>query len=190
MFRDLGTRLRIPPDLLKAVAIVECGLDLTGMVALHKPKILFEGHIFYRELKNVKPTIVKRILKSHPTICYEKWTKKFYLGGIDEWDRYNEAYQIDPQCAMLSTSWGIGQIMGFNYNLCGCVNVEFMVEKMCESEYQQMELWYYFLYNSRLVHLLLDHDWEAFARKYNGPGQVTLYANKLRNAYNNLKGKV
>ena len=191
MFRNLGEKFSVEPALLKSVAIVECGLDLNGFLADGKPKILFEGHIFYRELLKVLPkATVVRISRSHPSICYESWTKQFYLGGMDEYDRYNEAKKVNPECAMLATSWGFPQIMGFNYQYCGCQSVTEFVGKMSESEESQMELWYHFLYNQKLIPILKEHDWETFTRKYNGPGQVNVYSQKLMNTYNNLKGRV
>lgn len=191
MFRNLGEKFSIEPALLKSVAIVECGLDLNGFLIDSKPKILFEGHIFYNELLKVLPKAsVVRISRSHPSICYESWTKQFYLGGMDEYDRYNEAVKVNPECAMLATSWGFPQIMGFNYQYCGCSTVTEFVEKMRESEEAQMELWYHFLYNHKLIPILKEQDWETFTRKYNGPGQVNVYSQKLMNTYNNLKGRV
>lgn len=191
MFQKLGEKFSIEPALLKSVAIVECGLDLNGFLADGKPKILFEGHIFYRELLKVNPkSTVVRISRSHPSICYESWTKQFYLGGMDEYDRYDEARKINPECAMLATSWGFPQIMGFNYQSCGCQTVTEFVGKMRESEESQMELWYHFLYNQKLIPILKEHDWETFTRKYNGPGQVNVYSQKLMNTYNNLKDKL
>lgn len=191
MFRNLGEKFSIEPALLKSVAIVECGLDLNGFLIDGKPKILFEGHIFYRELLKVLPKAsVVRISRSHPSICYESWTKQFYLGGMDEYGRYNEAKKVNPECAMLATSWGFPQIMGFNYQCCGCQSVSEFVGKMSESEESQIELWYHFLYNQKLIPILKEHDWETFTRKYNGPGQVNVYSQKLMNTYNNLKGKL
>lgn len=191
MFQKLGEKFSIEPALLKAVAIVECGLDLNGFLADGKPKILFEGHIFYKELLKVNPkSTVVRISRSHPSICYESWTRQFYLGGMDEYDRYNEARKIHPECAMLATSWGFPQIMGFNYKYCECETVMEFVRKMKASEESQIELWYKFLKNQNLVGYLQEHDWEGFTLKYNGPGQVKLYSQKLSNSYNNLKGKL
>lgn len=190
MFQKLGEQFGIEPALLKSVAIVECGTDLNGFLIDGKPKILFEGHIFYKEYRKINATSAGKCLKSHPTICYEKWTTKYYLGGMDEWDRYREAASLNEQCAMLATSWGFPQIMGFNHKACGCNTVEDFVDKMKESEESQMKLWYHFLYNNRLIPLLKEHNWEEFTKKYNGPGQVDRYSQKLINTYNNLKGKV
>ena len=190
MFQKLGKELKIEPALLKAVAMVECGLELTGVLSNGLPKILFEGHVFYRELAKRSQKNAIGCAERYPTICYQKWTKQYYLGGIAEYKRYNKAYEINQECAMLATSWGIGQIMGFNYNLCGQPDVESFVKLNHVSEEEQMKLWYHFLYNSKMVHLLLDQDWAGFAKKYNGPGQVDVYSQKLRNTYNNLKGKL
>lgn len=190
MFQKLGEKFSIEPALLKAVAIVECGSDLRGFLENDKPKILFEGHIFYRELRKKTPSLAGRIANAHPTICYPEWTKEFYIGGIGEWDRYYEAKRVNEECAMLATSWGFPQIMGFNYLYCGCDSVETFVDKMGDSEESQMELWYHYLHNQKLIPILEQHNWAGFARKYNGPGQVNVYSQKLINTYNNLKGKV
>ena len=189
MFINMGKDLDIDPNLLKAVVLVECG-GFSGNLPNGEPKILFEGHIFYRELKKVDPSRAKSCLKSNPNICYESWTKKFYLGGEAEYQRYNSALRINDECARLATSWGLGQIMGFNYKYCGCQSSQEFVDKNREGEEQQLRLWYHFLYNQRLIPLLKEHNWEEFTRKYNGPGQVDVYSQKLINAFNNLKGKL
>lgn len=190
MFQKLGKDLDIEPALLKSVAIVECGRELTGMLSNGKPKILFEGHVFYKELAKRSRTKANRWATSEPTICYKEWTKEYYLGGVAEYKRYNRACEIDEECAMLATSWGVGQILGQNYLLCGQPSVSRFVELNRISEEEQLKLWCHFLHNSKLIEPLKQHNWEKFVRGYNGPGQVSLYSQKLINTYNNLKGKV
>ena len=43
-----------------------------------------------------------------------------------EWSAFNDAWKINPHAAMLSTSIGLGQIMGFNYRRIGYKSVDEM----------------------------------------------------------------
>ena len=113
------------------------------------------------------------------------------MGGEGEWKRLEAARKIDENCANLATSRGLGQIMGFNYQLCGCQSVDEMIQKMSESHEMQLELMYHFLHNSGLVKHLKAKDWDAFAKGYNGPGyKDNNYDQKLINTYENFKDKL
>lgn len=191
MIVALANDLGLEPALLKSVQLVEsAGRD--GFLVDGRPQILFEGHIMYKEIKN-KFGLDKAVAtqKSYPTICFPKWDKSKYLGGAHEYKRLEIAKKIDEECALNSTSWGMFQIMGFNYQLCGCQSVDEMVQKMSESHEMQLEMMYHFLYNSGLVKHLKAKDWDAFAKGYNGPGyKDNNYDQKLRNTYENFKDKL
>lgn len=75
----------------------------------------------YKEIKN-KFGLDKAVAaqKSYPTICFPKWDKSKYLGGAHEYKRLEIAKKIDEECALKSASWGMFQIMGFNFAYCGC----------------------------------------------------------------------
>lgn len=55
------------------------------------------------------------LCKKFSTVFYPKWDKSKYLGGVHEYKRLELAQEIDEECALKSASWGIGQIMGFNF---------------------------------------------------------------------------
>ena len=191
MIVALANDLGLEPALLKAVQLVE-GAGRDGFLVDGRPQILFEGHIMYKEIKN-KFGLDKSVAaqKSYPTICFPKWDKSKYLGGANEYKRLEIAKKIDEECALKSASWGMFQIMGFNYQLCGCQSVDEMIQKMSESHEMQLELMYHFLYNSGLVKHLKAKDWDAFAKGYNGPGyKDNNYDQKLRNTYENFKDKL
>lgn len=117
--------------------------------------------------------------------------KSKYLGGVHEYKRLELAKEIDEECALKSASWGMFQICGFNHNLCECKDVFEFVHKMSESHANQLELMYYFMKNSGCLSNLKEKDWAGFAKKYNGPGYAqNAYDQKLRNAYENFKGKL
>jgi len=68
--------------------------------------------------------------------------------------------------------------------MAGFATVEEYVEKMYESEYQQLLAFCSFLKGTGIVDPLRKKDWAAFARRYNGPGyKKNKYDVKLRQAY-------
>lgn len=191
MIKDLANRLGIEPALLKAVQIVEAaGRD--GFLSDGRPQILFEGHIMYKEFhKKFPDKDLDYFCKRFSTVFYPKWDKSKYFGGLGEYKRLELANEIDEECALKATSWGMFQIMGFNHNLCGCKDVFDFVHKMSESHEKQLELMYYFMNNSGCLKELKEKDWAGFAKKYNGPGYAqNAYDQKLRNAYENFKNKL
>lgn len=191
MIKDLANRLGIEPALLKAVQIVEAaGRD--GFLSDGRPQILFEGHIMYKEFHKKFPDRDLAYLgKKFSMVFYPKWDKSKYFGGLGEYKRLELAKEIDEECALKATSWGMFQIMGFNHNLCGCKDVFDFVHKMSESHEKQLELMYYFMNNSGCLKELKEKDWAGFAKKYNGPGYAqNAYDQKLRNAYENFKNKL
>ena len=191
MIKDLANRLGIEPALLKAVQIVEAaGRD--GFLSDGRPQILFEGHIMYKEFhKKFPDRDLAYLCKKFSMVFYPKWDKSKYFGGLGEYKRLELAKEIDEECALKATSWGMFQIMGFNHNLCGCKDVFDFVHKMSESHANQLELMYYFMNNSGCLKELKEKDWAGFAKKYNGPGYAqNAYDQKLRNAYENFKNKL
>nr|DAL07170.1 MAG TPA: N acetylmuramidase [Caudoviricetes sp.] len=189
LFISAANEMGLEPALLKSLILVECGANAEGFLPSGRPKILFEGHIFWKELEKVGINPNKYSHK-YRDVLYEKWDKSKYLGGESEWSRLRMASEINQEAALKSASWGLGQIMGFNYNLAGCDTIEIFVNKNNESHKAQMWLLYNFLDNSRLIPLLKEHKWDEFAKKYNGPGQVKYYSQKFENTYRNLKGKL
>lgn len=184
-FKELGRYLNCEPAALKAVEEVESG-GRGGFLPSGRPQILFEGHQFYERLKESQSeAFAKQIHSRFPNICYPRWDKKQYKGGEAEWERLIIARSVDPIIADMSASWGIGQVMGFNYAACDCNSVVEFVDKMCKSKESQLELWFRFLKNTpACINALRKKDWASFAKKYNGPGYAqNKYDTKLANAY-------
>ncbi len=146
-----------------------------GFLADRRPLILFERHVFHRHTDGIYDA-------SHPTVS--SITPGGYLGGSREDLRLQEAAALDRQAALLSTSWGIGQIMGENFTLAGFPAVEDMVTAIVGGEDAQLQATATYL-RSRNLHLALArHDWTTFARKYNGPDFAkSQYHTRLRAAY-------
>lgn len=184
-FQEVAMHLNVEVATIKAVQTVESGGK--GFVVPGKPTILFEGHIFWQELSKRKIDPSKHV-PGNEDILYPKWTKQYYKGGLSEYTRLEKAVKINEDAALASASWGMFQIMGSNYALCGKKNVKDFVAAMQESEDQQLSLFITFIENNHLDKYLKNKDWQGFAQKYNGPRYAeNKYDLKLQNAYDKYR---
>ena len=180
-----ASALRVERAAIKAVYDVEAGG--AGFLGL-QPKILFEGHVFWRLLLDAGKDPVS-LARGNEDILYEKWTSAFYRGGLAEYARLDRAKLIDADIAPQAASWGLFQIMGMNHVVAGFDGVETFVSAMNRSEVAHLEAFSAFLEGTHfggdsLRDLLAARNWAAFARAYNGPGYRTnRYDDKLRHAY-------
>lgn len=91
---------------------------------------------------------------------------------------------INHEAADASASWGMFQIMGFNYAACGEKSVDSFVKAMCMSECRQLVLSARFIKQSGMLSALQAKDWAEFAKRYNGPAyEQNQYDKKLAAAY-------
>ena len=171
------------PAALKAVQKVETG-GKGGFLPNGCPTIRFVGHIFWQQLRTrgIDP---HKVACGNEDILYPKWTKFHYKGGEAEYGRLFRARRISEDAANASTSWGLFQIMGFNYAACGEPSVASFVSSMCQSECRQLLLSVRFIRENRSMLVALQKkDWKAFARLYNGPAYAqNRYDEKLSKAY-------
>jgi len=179
-YEDAAKLLNCEVEAVMAVATVESngkGFDPEGF-----PLTLFEGHWFYK-LTNGK------YAKDYPTICYPTWTKQFYgKTWVEEKARLATAMKLDRNAAMQSASWGMFQLMGFNYKVCGFDNVQQFVNAMCNGEKGQLQAFAKYVLGNKLDGALRRKDWAAFAKGYNGPGYAAnKYDTKMATTYNALK---
>lgn len=181
-FEQVAQSLGVEVAAIKAIHEVESG-GRSGFLKSGRPIILFEGHIFWNELKKrgIDP---EKYGDEYRDILFPKWDRHSYKGGEAEYERLEKACMINREAALCSASWGMFQIMGFNHKLCGYDTVEAYVNALKENEQNHLDSFACFLSNAGLVEPLKKLDWETFARKYNGPGyQQNQYDSKLNAAY-------
>lgn len=160
---------------IKAVARVE-SLN-GGFLSNGKPKILFEGHQFSKRSQ-------RQFDSSHPTLSHKLYTAKNYKGGMAEYTRYEAAKKLNSVAAMQSTSWGMFQIMGFNYHAAGYSSLDAFVKDMHVSEGRQLLAFVNFLKTKELHIHLKSKNWAAFARGYNGENYaINKYDKRMEQAY-------
>lgn len=178
--------LGVEPAAMRAVIEVESSGG--GFLDDGRPKILFEGHIFWQRLlrRKIDPA---PLAKKHPDIVYPKWVKTFYQRGAGEHERLERAKAIHEAAALESASWGLFQIMGMNYLSAGFGSVLKFVEAHEDSEEKHLEAFCNFIKNEKILPFLINKEWKDFAGRYNGPGQVPVYQKLLEDAYQKWKAK-
>lgn len=178
--KEAAESIGVEEATLNAVFHVETGGS--GFDSEGRPKALFERHVFYRTLQNEPDKLQKAI---DAGLAYPKWGEKPYPKTSDGvYAEIQAASEIDLDCALRATSWGLGQIMGGNYKLVGCNSVVDMVQKAMESEKNQLYQMLGFIKANNLVDALQDKNWSEFAKRYNGPAYATnKYDVKLADAY-------
>lgn len=160
------------PELLAVITVETSGC---GYLSDRRPAILFERHIFSKQTGG-------RFDSQDPDISSP--TPGGYKFGADEYPRLAKAFQLDPQAAQKSASWGIGQVMGFNFASAGYATVDAMVQGAMASEDEQLKAMANFLKSSGLHRALAAHDWTSFARGYNGPNfAINRYDARLAGAF-------
>ena len=165
-----------------------------GFLLNGKPIILFEGHIFWRELDKRGIGPAKYISDQTKDVLYKKWTKVHYKGGDKEYDRLEKAAAISNlpafhDAAYSSASWGAFQIMGFHYKHLGYASIDQFVAAMHEHEREHLKAFGRFIEKTSfkgktLLNWIKEKNWARFAEGYNGPGyKRNKYDTKLNNAY-------
>lgn len=187
-YKDAADQIGVEVSLIKAIEYVESG-GRNGFISPGKPCILFEGHIFWRQLKRVgiDPENVLR-LSEMDDILYPKYDRTKYKGGLKEYDRLSKALSINKEAAYNSVSVGAFQILGSNYRSCGFNSSEEYFKSSSESEYNQLLIFINFIKSyPNMIEFLKDKNFDEFAKLYNGSKCFSTYSNRIRDAYNRFK---
>lgn len=168
-------------DVAAVKAVVDVEAAGSGFYSDGRPKILFEAH-WFSDFTN------GRYDDTFPSISSAVWNRSLYIGGVGEWDRIYRAVNLDRASALKSASWGLGQIMGDNYGVCGYQDVETFIKDMHESEGKQLQAMFGFIKSNGLATALIRQDWATFAQGYNGESyRENAYDEKLADAYSYWK---
>lgn len=177
----LARSLDVEEAVLRAVAAVEAqGNGFLGGEP-PRPKILFEAHAFHRLTGG-------RFAEQAPSLSRATWDRTLYAkSAVGEWKRLDAACTLDRPAALQAASWGLFQIMGFNYAYCGCPDVEAFVAKQYSSADEQFACFARFIARPPYLSALRQKDWAKFAAAYNGPAHAkNKYVEKIALAYDRL----
>ncbi|MDE6017531.1 MAG: N-acetylmuramidase family protein [Muribaculaceae bacterium] len=179
-FKLVADQLGVEVAAIKAVVKIEAGPKLEGFWAPGVPVANYVQSLFNKYNAKTKGRKIKDAKVPSGLSGY----------ALKEWTSLTNARKINADAADMGTYWGMFQIGGYNYKLCGCQSVEEMVAKVCESEFSQLEMFAVFIRNSGMLSSLQKKDWTAFARKYNGPAYAKRgYHTRMAKEYANFKSK-
>jgi len=177
----------IDPAALKAIDEVES--KGAGFLPDGQPVILFEGHIFWKQLK-ARGLDPAALAPGHEDVLYPTWDKSKYLGGPAEHRRLQKAVGINREAALCSASWGRFQVMGSNWKVCGFKSLQDFINAMYKDEAGHLAACLGYIAGTGLLPALQRLDWVIFASCYNGPGYAANnYDVKLARAYAEAKKK-
>jgi len=174
-YQTASKRLGVSVPHIMAIAEVEAGPHGAFLPNGH-PVILFERHVFSRETGGKHDNDAPHLSNPKP-------------GGYgrvsDQPERLGQAVSIEPVAAIRSASWGLFQIMGFNFRKAGFEKIEDFRSSMERSAGDHLQAFVRFIESdSRMLRALKGNKWGSFARLYNGPGfKKNKYDWKLRVAY-------
>lgn len=147
-----------------------------GFLPDRRPQILFERHVFHKRTNG-------KFTAAAPDVSYPS-AGGYGATGAHQYDRLQKAIALDRKAALESTSWGLGQVMGFNAVDAGYAGAEAMVDAMCVSEDAQFQAMIAFIVSEQLSQYLQSADWAKFALHYNGKDyQKNQYDEKLALAH-------
>ena len=181
LIRSIAAKYGYAPAALKAILSVEtggAGYDAkTGKILIQ-----FEPSWFKRLLPKAQ---LATVAQTHPA----EWATVLangVEGQTGERIAFNAAWAINPHTTLLSTSFGEGQIMGFQFERLGYASVEVMVDAFREGgEAVQFEGVAKFLAtDAKLSQAVKNLDWAGVAYRYNGSNfKVNNYDVKLQAAH-------
>lgn len=182
-YQEIANKYGIRVAAIKAVAEVES--SGSGFLSTGEPVILFEPHVFWRELvaKGKNP---HNYLEGNEDILYKSWGSRPYGKTSEQHSRLARAVKIDRDAALKSASWGKFQILGTNYRVSGFATLQDFINAMYSSEDMHLEAFGNFIYNKGLVkHLrIAPPNFARFAYGYNGSGYAkNKYDVKMLAAY-------
>lgn len=180
-YKAVAERLGCSWEAVAAVAHVESG-SLGGFDPNTRlPIILYERHLFSRKTGG-------KFDASHPMLSSPR-AGGYAKSQWGQWSRLAEAFQLVPEAALESTSWGRFQILGQNWHRYPEMrSVHGFVRKLARSEKDQLDAFENFIVTNKLADELQRLDWAGFASRYNGPGyRANRYDEKMATAYKQIQ---
>lgn len=178
-FEEVAARLGCEWEAVAAVAEVESG-RFGGFAQDGRPIILFERHMFSRRTNSIYD-------QSHPTIS-NRTAGGYPRTQVERWRQVADAYALNAEAALSSTSFGRFGLLGSNFANMGYTTAREYVAFMARSERNQLVAFEAFIRSSGLADELQRKDWAGFAARYHGPAYAeNQYDTKMAQAYARLK---
>jgi len=99
---------------------------------------------------------------------------------LAEWQAIETAYAINPKAALESASYGLPQLMGFNFGVTEHADARALLLAFQRSAREQVAGFFGFVAANKLVDEARERRFVDFARRYNGSGKEQLYGAKMK----------
>lgn len=190
-YREAAAELKCEPGLIYAIARQESAKSSFFKIGARTvPTILFERH-WFKILTMPNPTAVSPYEAKYPDICGSSYRRAkrvrnkglfdantgspvleedTYGGaGLPQYKRLVKAYQLDPDAALQSCSWGKFQLMGTNYKDAGFDSVRAFARAMSRNEVEHLKALLRFARRKPLLLAgLREANFEKIAAGHNG----------------------
>lgn len=147
--------------------------------------------VFYVESKNAyDPKTGLLIIRFEPHVFKRKSGKEInWSRGKQEaeWRNFTRASEVNQEAALLSCSYGLPQLMGFNWGVTEHDGPKSMVMAFQDSCIEQVKGFFGYVKSRKLAKAIQERDWRTFARKYNGAGRVDIYSTNLGKAMRTIE---
>ncbi|WP_375599388.1 N-acetylmuramidase domain-containing protein [Devosia sp. Naph2] len=164
------------------LAFLEVEAAGRGFDSKNRPKMLFEPHVFWRNLTGALRDQAARV-----GLAYAKWKRNY---PADSYPRLEKAIGIAREPGFRSASYGLPQILGENHMAAGFASAEAMFSTMKQGEREQLLAMVTLLKSWGLAAKLRGKDftdpesWRPAAKAYNGSSYATHgYHTKLAAAF-------
>lgn len=164
---EAANSLGIPVEVIQTIESVESGGRPSA--------IRFEPHLF---------------LRHRPSLCcdipFTRGPKGFSVTRSEtDQSAFEHAFELDPEAAVKSTSWGLYQVLGSHlikaYGGSPQLGVDSFYADPLEASYKMLVSW--FKGNRRALDAARAKDWAELAKRYNGPGNAEKYSAALEREY-------
>jgi N-acetylmuramidase len=199
LIEDLARACGIKSKAALAVWLVESG----GYSFLRgKPVLRFEVHKLWQHWGSQNAVEFEQHFQfgGHNGVEGKSWQNHQWRGTVsDAWRKVHagsqeseyEVFKLATRLAgrenaCLSASFGGPQILGSNHAVIGYGSAAALFEAFAKSERWQVLGFFDFVQAKELLGALAAEDWLAFARVYNGEGNATVYADRIKQAYDSL----
>lgn len=182
-YREVAEMLGVETAAIKAIVDIEAGKQHQGFFAPGKPLVNFDLSMFRQQARR-NGINLSRYSKSHAVVFSAPNARRYGSTQAAQQERLRVARTIDNKTGISGAFWGMFQIGGFNWKLCGCSSIDEFAERMSRSERDQLELFANFIKNSGMLNSLKNKDWSTFARRYNGSSYASRgYHTRMAQAY-------
>ncbi|MCH4541435.1 N-acetylmuramidase domain-containing protein [Ochrobactrum sp. A-1] len=171
----------IAPAALAAVVEIESGgVTFARIEGRDVPAIRIEGHYFDRLVPASKQKQARAAGLSSPKAGAIKNPKS----QTDRYRMFQRMCDIDKDAAIMSCSWGVGQVMGVHWRKLDFATPAAFHTFVMGGLRNQVEIMVRFIEENDLLDELHRRDWAGFARVYNGPRyKDNAYDTKMAKAY-------